>query len=357
MTRTLLVLASTLIVFSVTPVRAVELKLENVLDRKGDGPDGKGNTADDTWQFWFELVHKRGQFMPLDTWSADLPKAGVPRKVRGPIAGMLPNPDDTLGWIFHRDWDGRFEGVWADRKARQIIAYPYVEKTAHCAVAITYRIPADGKYDISGGVTDLQVAPDFPQHDGIDWIIEIAQGGALVRKIGSGGPIGDGKGRPDSGTFRHSGIEAKKGQLVRLVIHPRKWWGSDMTRIDSFKIEPTPVGVSSARPERRPGDCISFRTPQPATHRFEGGGHVGAGHFRNLLAVRERMHLNCQHPAGGKMPFEIARQGQQVGGIRKMAEDAAGCAWLDDRQRERSGKVFLACIDKKDALGVLEVVH
>ncbi len=216
---------------------ANELTLEHVTNAKGDGPDGKGNTADDTWQFWFELAHKPKHFERLATYSTSIPKAGIPKKVRGPIASMLPNPADTEGWIFHRDWDGRFEGVWGDRKAKQIIAYPYVEKTFHGAVAITWKVPKDAKYDISGGLTDIQVQPEFKQHDGIDWLLEIAEQGKPLKQLANGGPIGDGNGRPDSGKFSAKNVQASKGQLIRLVIHPRKWWGSDMTRIDSFRIE------------------------------------------------------------------------------------------------------------------------
>ncbi len=220
-----------------TGATADELKLEHVANAKGDGPDGKGNTADDTWQFWFELTHKKGHFELLSTYSTSIAKEGIAKKVSGPIASMLPNPADTEGWIFHRDWDGRFEGAWADTKAKQIILYPYVEKNAHMAVAVSYRVPANGTYDISGGVTDLQVQPQFKQHDGIEWIIETADAGKPVKKIGSGGPVGDGNGNPDSDKFSFEKVELNKGQLVRLVIHPRKWWGSDLTRIDSFRIE------------------------------------------------------------------------------------------------------------------------
>ena len=65
----------------------------------------------------------------------------------------------------------------------------------------------------------------------------MADGGQKGSKIASGGPIGDGKDRPDSGTFECKKVSVKKGQLIRLVIHPRKWWGSDLTRIDSFRVE------------------------------------------------------------------------------------------------------------------------
>lgn len=209
---------------------AADLKTEQVANPKG-------NTANDDWGFWFELAHARGQFERLGTYSTSIPKAGIPKKVTGPIASLLPNPEQTEGWIFHRDWDGRFEGIWADKKTNHVLAYPYVEKNAHMAVAITYRVPEDGDYDISGGLADLQVQPQFKQHDGVEWIIEIAEGGKSVKKIGNGGPLGDGGGRPDSETFAFKKVAVKKGQLVRLVIHPRKWWGSDLTRINTFRIE------------------------------------------------------------------------------------------------------------------------
>jgi hypothetical protein len=221
-----------------SPAVAAELKPEHVAQAKGDGPDGKGNTTDDTWQFWFELAQPRSQFHPLDTYSTSVPGEGIPRKVTGPIAGSLPNPGDTEGWIFHRDWDGRFEGIWADRKTNQVLAYPYVEKNTHLAVAVTYKVPADGIYRISGVLTDVQVQPQFEQHDGVEWILELVEGGKSIRKIGTGGPIGDGKGRPDSDRFQFPEVVARKGQLVRLVIHPRKWWGSDLTRIEAFRIVP-----------------------------------------------------------------------------------------------------------------------
>jgi hypothetical protein len=234
--RTLAILA---LFLTATPLIADELTIDHVMNAKGDGPDGKGNTADDTWQFWFELVHARGTFERLSTFSTSIPKDGIPKKVRGPIASMLPNPGDTEGWIFHRDWDGRFEGVWGDRKAKQVIAYPYVEKTAHCAVAITYKVAKTGTYDITGGLTDIQVQPEFKQHDGVEWFVEIAAEGKMLKKIGKGGPFGDGNGRPDSDKFAFKAVQVEQGQLIRLVIHPRQWWGSDMTRIDSFRIEPS----------------------------------------------------------------------------------------------------------------------
>lgn len=63
------------------------------INPRGDGPDGKGNSADDTWRFWFELAHRPNHFHPLDTFSSAIPKKGITRKVRGPIANLLPSPD------------------------------------------------------------------------------------------------------------------------------------------------------------------------------------------------------------------------------------------------------------------------
>ncbi|MCE9556996.1 MAG: hypothetical protein K8T91_26925 [Planctomycetes bacterium] len=216
-----------------------ELTLSDVASLKGDGTDGDGNTADDTWRFWFELAHAPNTFAPLDRHSTIVPKNGIPRKVHGPIASELPNPDDTVGWIFHSDWDGKKEGVWADKKANAILVCPYVEKASHMGVAITYKIPDDGKYNLSGRITDVQVDTADPKTDGVIWKVQVANEGKLVRQLGAAKPaIGDGRDRPDSGEFKFDDVELKKGQLVRLVIHPNRWMPTDLTRVDAFKIEP-----------------------------------------------------------------------------------------------------------------------
>ncbi len=221
-----------------TIVSAAELKPADISSRDGDGDDGKGNTADDTWQFWFELVHAPGTFRRFTRHSSEIPATGIPRKVTGPPAGLLPNPKDTEGWVLHTDWDARFEGVWADAKTDEMLIHPYVEKTSHMAVAITYIVPADGVYTVAGGVTDVQVKPDYPKHDGVIWKVEIATEGDKGQEVGKGGPIGDGKGRPDKDEFELKDVKLKKGQYVRFVVHPNKWWGQDLTRIDYLKIEP-----------------------------------------------------------------------------------------------------------------------
>ena len=220
---------------------AAELQGKDVMNPEGDGPDGKGNTADDTWQFWFELSHKRSQFQRCTIATAAMPenqkKNGIPRKVRGPVAGLLPNPTKTEGWILHTDWDGRFEGVWADQTTNVVLAHPYVEKESHCAVAITYLAQTPGTYEISGKLTDVQIRPNYPKHDGILWRVEQVRAEKSV-VLGKGGPIGDGHGRPDSATIQVIQTAMAKDDLIRLVIHPNQWWGQDLTRIDGFRVEP-----------------------------------------------------------------------------------------------------------------------
>lgn len=233
-----------------THVRADELKAEHVLNVKGDGADGKGNTDDDTWGFWFEVVHNH-EFHRLSLATAKLTpeqrKNGVSDptakrgkgKVRGPVASLLPDSENLDGWIFHRDWDGRFEGIWANKSTGAIMAHPYAEKSAHCAVAISYKIPKAGAYAVTAKLTDLAVNTT-PPHDGILWRLDKVSGGKSSN-LAKGGPIGDGKG-PESESFGVPRAEFAQGELVRLVIHPNRHWGQDLTRIDYFKIEPAREG-------------------------------------------------------------------------------------------------------------------
>ncbi|MCE5279997.1 MAG: GDSL-type esterase/lipase family protein [Planctomycetaceae bacterium] len=238
-------------VVTLKPGDTVELTPAAVADPKGDGPDGKGNTEDDTWGFWFGLIfggHHR-LTLPTATLSAnqrangivDLNSAaGHQKKVTGPVAGELPNPNQTNGWIFNTDWNGKFEGFWGDLKAPQILAHPYVEKSSHSSVSVTFRVAAEGTYDIAGKITDLQVFK-APKHDGVSWIVEVAaeRVGQSVPEpravLGKGGPVGDKVG-PDSAAFEVKAAPCKKGDLIRLVISPNDWWGTDLTRIDYFRI-------------------------------------------------------------------------------------------------------------------------
>ena len=211
-----------------------------VANPKGDGPDGRGNTTDDTWGFWFELAHSKGKYARLDlhtaTMSAAERKKGRRRKITGPIGSWLPNKNDTEGWIYHSDWDGRFEGVWGDKKANQVIMYPYVEKGSHGCVAITYKAPKAGKYKVTGKATDLQDHPKFKVHDGAVIIVEKATGGArgkeLTRTKAFGDQDGKTKKRPVSVEFKVNQVTLKAGESIRVVAHPRKWWGSDMTKME-----------------------------------------------------------------------------------------------------------------------------
>ena len=227
-----------------TAPKKVTLTVDIVRDLKGDGPDGKGNTDDDSWQFWFELAHAPGRYghldLPTATLTPDQIKNGITdhrarrgkKKVQGPIKGWLPNKEDTEGWIYHSDWDGRFEGAWGDRKANQVILYPYVEKGSHMAVAVSYLVSVPGKYTVTGKTTDLQVHPQFKQHDGASWRIEIGEGGKTSKVIAKGGPFGDAGGRPDSVDVKAGPFDVKTGQVIRLAIDPNKWWGSDMTKVE-----------------------------------------------------------------------------------------------------------------------------
>ena len=224
----------------------LSLKPADVANPKGDGPDGKGNTADDTWGFWFQLIHARGEYRRLDIATASMsPKqraGGIRRKVRGPIGSMMPNPKQTEGWIYHSDWDGRFEGFWGDSKAGQVLAHPYNEKTSGGAVAVTCKAPADGTYRISGKVTDVNIAKiKHRALTGIKWSLDVVatKGPNAIVKVSKalkkGGPIGDAVG-PPSAKFSIEGVVLKKGQLIRLMIDPNRAWGGDMTRIDYFKV-------------------------------------------------------------------------------------------------------------------------
>ena len=224
----------------------LSLKPADVANPKGDGPDGKGNTADDTWQFWFQLIHARGEYRRLDIATAAMPQQqrtnGIRRKVRGPIGGMMPNPKQTEGWIYHSDWDGRFEGFWGDSKAGEVLAHPYNEKTSGGAVAVTCKAPDDGTYRISGKITDVNVARiKHRALTGIKWsldVVAVKGPNAIVRvakALKRGGPIGDTLG-PASAEFSVENVALKKGRLIRLAIDPNRAWGGDMTRIDYFKI-------------------------------------------------------------------------------------------------------------------------
>lgn len=232
-------LAGVAAALAMSSLPAAELTPAAVAAKAGDGPDGKGNTADDTWQFWFNLAHLPAQYRRLDLHSTTNP-AGIPGKVTGPVASATPNPADTQGWIYHSDWDGRFEGFWGDAKAGQVLAHPYNEKVFAGDVAVTYLVPADGAYDIAGKVSYLRGANAGPKA-GIRCKVGVCSagpeqiGGDLnwLSNTTAGAP-------GDSGAteFTSAAVPLKKGQVVMLAIDANGFWGADMTRIDSFTITP-----------------------------------------------------------------------------------------------------------------------
>ena len=232
------------------PSGAATLTLNDILSTAGDGLDGIGNTSDDTWQYWFELAHAPGSFSRLTLHTLNMTetdrKNGIAGKVWGPIGSALPNPTDvnaspvgsnitTEGWILHTDWDGTFEGVWADTIAGNIMVHPYVESGFHGDVAISYRAPQDGAYSFSGTLTDLQDRPAFqPPEDGANWRIEKSSAsGALLASAASGGPFGDNVG-PMSTAASATDVPLQEGQHVRLVLDARAWWGGDLTSIQGL---------------------------------------------------------------------------------------------------------------------------
>lgn len=217
---------------------AAEVSADAVASRTGDGPDRSGNTDDDTWQFWFQLVHAPNRYRRLDLHSSVHPQ-GIPGKVTGPVASATPNPADTAGWIFHSDWDGRFEGVWGDGKTGHVLAHPYNEKSSGGDVALSYRVPRDGNYDIRGRVSYLRPPGG---KSGVRCKVGVCAaardevGGDLRWLTKSDVGTAESAGSTD---FSLGDVSLKAGQLVMLAIDPLGHWGGDMTRIDEFSVVPT----------------------------------------------------------------------------------------------------------------------
>jgi hypothetical protein len=121
-----------------------------------------------------------------------------------------------------------------------VIVHPYVEKNSHCNVAVSFRVPADGTYEVSATLADLNVV-DMPALTGILWQIEVARewtgddSPEAYTIAAKGGPIGDKKG-PDSAAIEAKGVACRQGDLIRLVIDPNGQWGTDMTTIDGLRI-------------------------------------------------------------------------------------------------------------------------
>ncbi|MCE5280038.1 MAG: hypothetical protein ABFD92_10815 [Planctomycetaceae bacterium] len=246
----LLATAAVIAATGATPDEAGRLTVAAVRNTAGDGPDGKGNTGDDTWQFWFQLMHDRSMFMRLDLatelQTEEVRKNGIKRKVWGPLGSTLPNPQDSEGWIYHSDWDGKREGVWGDTKDKQVLVVPYAEKGVGGALAVTYKVPADGTYIVSGKAADLEVNTEQAAATGVQVSVEVVQAGdgksvrrskqVVVQPVA----IGD-KAGPASADFRSERIELKKGQLVMLIVDPGTLAQTDTTKVE-FNVTAAPVG-------------------------------------------------------------------------------------------------------------------
>ena len=264
MRKTITIIAALVGIFlvSIPAASAAELKASDIADTKGDGPDKKANTADDTWQFWYQYDTRSG-YGCFGTYCKQ-PKGVADAK-------------NVEGWVYSmtEDWSPDFEGIWGNKSNGQMHAHPYTHHGLHASVAITYKVPEDGEYNISGGITDMFVMKKSPDgvfkkvetpdgrtifylpkqpknEDGVIWVVEVVTDGkaAKGKELGRGQPIGDTNAK-DSTTFKIEKAALKKGELVRFVIDPNKWWGTDMTRIDSFKVEP--VGGAKS-PEARPAE-------------------------------------------------------------------------------------------------------
>jgi len=237
MKRVLLVVLGVVLVGGIClQAGAAELTAADVASAKGDGPDGKGNTDDDFFGFWFELRQPAGTFMRLSTATATMPdnerRNGIPGKVTGPIGSWLPNAADTDGWIFHTDWDGRGEGVWGDKKASVIMIHPCLHrKTAKGCVAISFAVSSAGEYAMKGRLTDCKL---WCCGTGVKWRVEVARGGDRAQAVvAESQPFGDGVGDA-SVEIDVKNITVKQGQLIRLVIDPGRHYGCDMTKLENL---------------------------------------------------------------------------------------------------------------------------
>jgi hypothetical protein len=221
----------------------IELTPDAIQNAKGDGPDGKGNTADDTWRCWFSIAHAPATYGCLKLHTLNMTpeqrKNGIRRRIWGPIGGDLPNPKDSEGWIYKSDWNGRIEGVWGDTKAKQVLIHPYAEKTFLGPVAVSCRVATAGIYAITVAATDAQVKPGG-RHDGVRVRLDRVPGGGGKRgkRLAQSKPFGDSEDKSGNRiTVKVESVKLAAGDLVRLAIVPGRDLATDLTRIDVFKIE------------------------------------------------------------------------------------------------------------------------
>ena len=197
--------------------RVVKLKASDITNPRGDGPDGRGNSGDDTWQFWYEEVVHR-DFHRLNSYYRH----------------------SFNGWSHNHNMETEIEGIWGEPKTGIIYIHPYAGRNDHRAIALTWTVPKTGVYTITGEVTDVMIDKPSGKADGIIWRIERATDGKRGKLLKRGGPVGDGVG-PPSAKFSVENVKLKRGELLRLVVDPNGHSHHDMTKIDSFEIREVKV--------------------------------------------------------------------------------------------------------------------
>ena len=123
-----------------------------------------------------------------------------------------------------------------------MLVVPYQEKGDGGAICVTYKVPADGEYIVSGKATDLEIDKEHKLATGAKVLVDVvaARDGKSIRTgkqvLVEPMPFGDKLG-PESVEFKSDKVTLKKGQLVRLVIDPVKVAYKDVTRV-AFNIQP-----------------------------------------------------------------------------------------------------------------------
>lgn len=216
----------------------VELKASDITETKGDGPDGVANTADDTWQFWYQHDQRGGYGLMRERKKA--PK-------------QVPDGPNVIGWVYSAtpsknrrgkvapasDWSPEFEGIWANTNNGAIHAHPYTHHGLHAGVAFTFKVPEDGLYNVSGTFTDVAVVKPMPRAamDGVTIVVDrTADPTKNGEVVGKTEPFGDGH-PSSSAKLSLEKIALRKGQYLRISIDPNAWWATDMTKIEGLKIE------------------------------------------------------------------------------------------------------------------------
>ncbi|MCE5328106.1 MAG: PEP-CTERM sorting domain-containing protein [Planctomycetaceae bacterium] len=225
----------------------------NIAGQWGEGPDYVGNTSDDTWQYWFENQGVPNSYLALNKY--------------------LTYNTTWRGWGLASDWEA-WEGLWGDTTGGGMYAHPYIHHGLSESVALTYKVSQTGTYTIAGGVTDMNVLDDGSggavNHDGVEARVEILDSSFnLVRTVGSvvvgdNEALGGGAYAPNSSTFSYAAQSLNANQYVRVVIDPRTYAGSDMTRLDYLQVYQGTTAPVAPSPTPNPAP----EATQTATYSF-----------------------------------------------------------------------------------------